>query len=90
MPETRSRSASVARTAAEAGLFSSCVRPADICPRASSRSRWPTSTSVVRMPLNSPSSRCTAIGNHSRTIVAKSSADITTNSQSVTATSVLG
>ncbi len=38
----------VARTAAAAGLFSSWVSPADSAPRATSCSRWPTTTCGVR------------------------------------------
>jgi len=74
IPATRSRSAEVARRAAAAGLFSSWVRPADSEPSASSRSRWLTTCWKVRLPKNSPSSRCTAIGNQSRMICANSSA----------------
>ena len=79
IPATRSRSAAVARTAAAAGLLSSCVRPADSEPRASSRSRWPIASCVLRCPKNSPSSRCTAIGNHSCISFAKSAASSTKN-----------
>ena len=72
IPATRSRSAAVARTAAAAGLFSSWVSPADSDPSASSRSRWPIDRRwLLRMPKNSPSSRCIAIGNHSRIDVAE-------------------
>src|SRR6266702_5763335 len=66
IPATRSRNAEVARTAAAAGLFSSWVRPADSEPSASSRSRWPITRCAFWAPKNSPSSRCMAIGNHSR------------------------
>ena len=66
MPATRSRRADVARTAAAAGLFSSCVRPADSSPRASSRRRDPITVSLLRHPRYMPSSRCVAIGNHLR------------------------
>lgn len=76
---TRSRSDEVARTAAAAGLFSSWVRPADSEPSASSRSRWPMARWVFLEPKNSPSSRCTAIGNHSRMTAAKVSAGSTKN-----------
>ncbi|MDQ0604134.1 hypothetical protein QF037_008479 [Streptomyces canus] len=62
---TRSRRVAVARTAAAAGLLSSWVRPADNEPSASSRSRWPMARWVLCEPKNSPSSRWTAIGNHS-------------------------
>ena len=65
MPATRSRSEPVARTAAAAGLFSSWASPADSDPSASSRSRWPIASWVFLVPKSSPSSRCTAIGNHS-------------------------
>ena len=65
IPATRSRSADVARTAAAAGLFSSWVRPADSEPSASSRSRCPIACAQSLLPKNAPSSRCTAIGNHS-------------------------
>ena len=64
IPATRSRSAAVALTAAAAGLFSSCVRPADSEPSASSRSRWPMTCWAFWKLKNSPSSRCSAIGNH--------------------------
>ncbi len=74
IPATRSRSADVARSAAAAGLFSSWVSPADSEPSASSRSRWLTTCWKVWLPKNSPSSRCTAIGNHSVMMPAKSSA----------------
>ena len=79
IPATRSRSEDVARTAAAAGLLSSWVRPADSEPSASSRSRWPTTCWVFRVPKNSPSSRCTGIGNHSRISHAKSLAASTKN-----------
>ena len=76
---TRSRSVAVARTAAAAGLLSSWVRPADNEPSASSRSRWPTTRWVFFEPKNSPSSRCTAIGNHSCMTAANESAGSTKN-----------
>ncbi len=76
---TRSRSVAVARTAAAAGLFSSCVSPADNEPSASSRSRCPIIAWVFFEPKNSPSSRCTAIGNHSRITSANRSAGSTKN-----------
>ncbi|GAA3245273.1 hypothetical protein GCM10020256_71970 [Streptomyces thermocoprophilus] len=76
---TRSRSVAVARTAAAAGLFSSCVSPADSVPNASRRSRWPMVRWLFFAPKNRPSSRCTAIGNHSRMIDAKVSAGRTKN-----------
>ncbi len=74
---TRSRSVAVARTAAAAGLLSSCVRPADKDPSASSRSRCPMARWVFFEPKKSPSSRCTAIGNHSCMISANVSAGST-------------
>ncbi|CAM5725042.1 hypothetical protein SHIRM173S_04300 [Streptomyces hirsutus] len=76
---TRSRSVAVARTAAAAGLLSSWVSPADNDPSASSRSRCPTAAWVLFAPKNSPSSRCTAIGNHSRMMSANVSAGSTKN-----------
>jgi len=79
IPATRSRSAAVALTAAAAGLFSSWVRPADSVPRASSRSRCPIISWVRRPPKNSPSSRCTAIGNHSCISSLNTSASMTKN-----------
>ena len=79
MPATRSRSAEVARTAAAAGLLSSWVRPADSEPSASSRSRWPITCWAFWLPKNSPSSRCTAIGNHSCISSAKTAASSTKN-----------
>jgi len=60
-------------------LFSSWVSPADSEPSASSRSRWLIACWIVLLPKNSPSSRCTAIGNQSLTIRAKSSAASTKN-----------
>ena len=90
IPATRSRSAAVARTAAAAGLFSSWVRPADSDPRASSRSRWPTTRWVFWTPRNAPSSRWTAIGNQALIIPANLSASSTKNrDRSVTRTDVL-
>ena len=77
IPATRSRSADVARTAAAAGLFSSCVRPADSEPRASSRSRWLTAWLPILLPKNAPSSRCTAVGNQVVIISAKQAASST-------------
>ena len=82
---TRSRSVAVARTAADAGLLSSWVSPADSRPRESSRSRCPMITWLARIPMNSPSSMCMAIGNHSRTFSPNGLASITQKSQSVTA-----
>ena len=79
MPAIRSRSAAAARTAAAAGLFSSWVRPADSEPSASSRSRCPVSSSRFWRPKNTPSSRCTAIGNHSCISSANTSASSTKN-----------
>ncbi len=79
IPATRSRSVEVARTAAAAGLFSSWVSPADREPRASSRSRCPMACWAFLLPKNSPSSRCTAIGNQSRISSAKTSASSTKN-----------
>ncbi len=88
MARTRSRRADVARTAAAAGLLSSWVSPAVSEPSASSRSRWPITSLEARMPRNSPSSRCTAIGNHSRTSAANAAPGSANNRQSVTATNV--
>ena len=78
-PATPSRSAEAARSAAPAGLFNSCVSPADKAPSASSRSRPPTICCWICVPKNRPSSRCTAIGNHSCISVENSSADTTKN-----------
>ena len=50
MPATRFRSAAVALTAAEAGLFSSWVSPADSEPSASNRSRWPITSLEFLIP----------------------------------------
>ena len=85
IPATRSRSAAVARTVAAAGLFSSCIRPEASEPSAASRCRSPITAWLLRIPKNSPSSRCIAIGNHSRTRCPKSSADSTKKVQSLTA-----
>ena len=85
IPATRSRSTAVARTAAAAGLFSSWVNPADSDPRASSRSRSPMMVWLRCIPRNTPSSRCTAIGNHCRITAANVSAGSTNSSTSVTA-----
>ena len=85
IPATRSRSEDVARTAAAAGLFSSWVSPADSAPRASSRSRWPTTASLLRRPRNMPSSRWAAIGNHAVNCSPSSAAGRDKNSRSVTA-----
>ena len=90
MPAKRSRSASVARAAAAAGLFSSWVSPAVSLPSASSRSRCPTSSAEFRWPTNMPSSRCTAIGYHSRKTAANGPAGSARNRQSVTARTVAG
>jgi hypothetical protein len=90
MPATRSRSAVAARTAAVAGLFSSCIRPAVSEPSAVSRSRSPMTAWVLRIPKKSPSSRWMAIGNHPRTRSPNSSAGSTKNEQSVIARSVAG
>ncbi len=79
IPATRSRSAAVARTAAAAGLFSSWVRPADSEPSASSRSRCPVTCAQFLLPKNAPSSRCTAIGNHSFISSANAEASMTKN-----------
>jgi len=54
MAATRSRSVAVARTAADAGLFSSWVSPADSDPSASRRSRWPIASWVFFWPKTSP------------------------------------
>ena len=90
IPATRSRSADVARTAAAAGLLSSWVRPADSEPSASSRSRWPMAAWAFLLPKNSPSSRCTAIGNQSCISSAKTAASSTKNRDgSVTRTELL-
>ena len=86
---TRSRSDAVARTAAAAGLLSSWVSPAERRPSESSRSRCPTAAWLVRIPRVIPSSRCIAIGNHSRILAPKESASITQKRQSVTASTVL-
>ena len=75
----------MARTAAAAGLFSSWVSPADNRPSDSSRSRCPMMAWLERKPMVRPSSRCIAIGNHSRNFSPNSSAPITQKSQSVTA-----
>ena len=88
MARTRSRSADVARTAAAAGLLSSWVSPAVSEPRASSRSRWPTTALLFCMPRNRPSSRWTAIGNHSRTSAPKVGPGRASRRQSVTAEKV--
>ena len=66
MPATRSRSDSVARMAAAAGLLSSWVSPAESEPSASSRSRSPIAVDERCMPTKRPATRCIAIGNHSR------------------------
>ncbi len=50
MPSTRSRSATVARPAAAAGLLSSWVSPAESLPSASSRSRSPSSGVALAHP----------------------------------------
>ena len=76
---TRSRSVTVARTAAAAGLLSSWVRPAVSEPSASSRSRWPTASRDRWPPSQSPSSRCVGIGNHSVMTCAKQDAPSTKN-----------
>ena len=86
---TRSRSDEVARTAAAAGLFSSCVSPADRRPRESSRSRSPMIELLRRMPRYRPSSRCIAIGNQPRMAVPRSSESSTKKVQSVTASRLL-
>ena len=84
MAANRSRSAALARTAAAAGLFSSWVSPAVSAPRASSCCRWPTICWELRIPRNSPSSRCIAIGNQLRTAVEKSSARMSSSCASLT------
>jgi hypothetical protein len=88
MPANRSRSVSDARTAAAAGLFSSWVSPAVSLPSASSRSRWAISSSELRMPVNMPCSRWTAIGYHCWNFAANSGAGSARNRHSVTARTV--
>ena len=88
MPVMRSRRIDVARTAAAAGLFSSWVSPAESEPRAIRRCRSPMIVWLLRMPKNNPSSRCIAIGNHSRMASANAPAGSTNSSTSVIARSV--
>jgi hypothetical protein len=64
----RVRSSLTARTAAAAGLFSSCVSPAVIVPSAVSRCRLSMISRAARPPYVMPSSRWKAIGNHSVTM----------------------
>ena len=59
-----SRSASTARVAAAAGLLSSCARPADNVPRATSASRWRAVASIRRTVLTRPLMKCRPKGNH--------------------------
>ena len=88
IPATRSRSDSVARTAAAAGLLSSWVSPAESDPSASSRSRSPTALDVRCMPVYSPATRCIGIGNHSRSTSAHVEAGSASSVVSVQARSV--
>ena len=90
MPAMRSRSDAVARTAAAAGLFSSCVSPAVSEPRATSFSRCPTTICEFRCARSMPSMRCMAIGNQRRSCGANSSAGSAIIATSVTARSEPG
>jgi hypothetical protein len=84
-PATLSRSASAARPAAAAGLFSSWVSPADSLPSASSRSRSASTWLPRFMPSRKPSSRCTAIGYQRENSAANSRAGSASAVQSVMA-----
>ncbi len=88
MPATRSRSDSVARMAAAAGLLSSWVRPAESEPRASRRSRSPIAVEERCIPMKSPATRCIASGNHSRSFSDQSAAGSASSVVSVQARSV--
>ena len=85
-----SRSRALARSTAATGLFSSWVSPAVTEPRATSRS-WRSIVSRLSMPwVETPSSRCAAIGYHSLNARPSSAAGSSNSRQSVTARAVAG